>query len=418
MPTREHVRLHADRIIELICLLLGGLLVAAGVAVAASVWVASIVGGAVVWLAWVVGAALVVGGVAALLLRAHRTGNGLAARTPYPPRGEQLRAASKDGTELHVEVEGSADAEVTVVFVHGWTCSTAVWEAQREALVGKDVRVVSYDQRGHGRSGWLGMDEGDLGVRQLSDDLEAVIAATAPAGRLVLVGHSMGGMTVMAFTHRHAQLVEERVDAVCFLATTAGPLSATMRLGVAEPLWPLHRLLRRHAVSMITLLGFMPQRMARSLGIGPYLFFGNLLAVGSRSDGAKADTARGLWETPLSAAARALQAVLTHDERDAVPSLDPARVVIVSGDRDRLVPIEDQVELARLIGDARHVIVEGAGHMMAQEAPEVVNAEIVGLLALARGGTHDQHDDVAEVVVVHGPEAENENDTERAGVPA
>ena len=151
---------------------------------------------------------------------------------------------------------------------------------------------------------------------------------------------------------------------------------------------------------MITLLGFMPKPMARLLGIGPYLFFGNLMAVSSKSDLAKSLTARGLWETPLSVAGRALAAVLTHDERDAVSSLDPARVVTVSGDADHLVPIADQVELARLVGDARHVIVEGAGHMIAQEALETTNTELLALIELVRDGTHDEQDDVAEVVVV------------------
>lgn len=400
MPNREHVRQHTPRILELACLLVAGLVLAAVVAVVTSVWMAGVAGSAAVGIFWAVMAVVVLGGIGGLLVWAHCSGNGLAARTPYEPRGEVRRVASRDGTEIHVEVEGPQDPDLTVVFVHGWTCSTAVWEGQRNALIGHGVRTVCYDQRGHGRSGWKGMAAGERGVRQLADDLEAVIAATAPTGRLVLVGHSMGGMTIMAFTERHLRLVEERVEGVLFLGTSAGPLSETLTLGLPAALTPLHKLVRRHAVSMITLLGFMPKPMARLLGIGPYLFFGNLMAVSSKSDLAKSLTARGVWGTPLSVAGRALDAVLTHDERDAVPSLDPARVVTVSGDADHLVPIADQVELARLVGDARHVIVEGAGHMIAQEALETTNTELLALIELVRDGTHDEQDDVAEVVVV------------------
>ena len=61
--------------------------------------------------------------------------------------------AAFDGAELHVQEDGAPDAPVTLVLAHGWTLSARAWRAQAEALAaGGDVRVLRYDQRGHGAS--------------------------------------------------------------------------------------------------------------------------------------------------------------------------------------------------------------------------------------------------------------------------
>jgi hypothetical protein len=68
------------------------------------------------------------------------------------------------------------------------------WVLQRRALRRAGYRVVTWDQRGHGRSG-KGSKVG-YHIDQLGEDLYAVIQAAAPEGDLALGGHSMGGMTI------------------------------------------------------------------------------------------------------------------------------------------------------------------------------------------------------------------------------
>src|SRR5688572_8801226 len=68
--------------------------------------------------------------------------------SPFEGRASTVR--SVDGTELHVEEFGPADAPA-VVFVHGWTMALRFWRYQIEELA-RDHRVVAYDLRGHGRS--------------------------------------------------------------------------------------------------------------------------------------------------------------------------------------------------------------------------------------------------------------------------
>jgi pimeloyl-ACP methyl ester carboxylesterase len=113
---------------------------------------------------------------------------------------------ASDGTQLAVEEVGDPEAPMTVVFSHGFCLNMHTWAPQRHHLwqqYGDQIRLVFYDHRGHGASGVA--DPGTYTLGQLGADLNAVIEATAPAGQIVLAGHSMGGMTILAFANRFPQ---------------------------------------------------------------------------------------------------------------------------------------------------------------------------------------------------------------------
>ncbi|MFD0785276.1 alpha/beta fold hydrolase, partial [Micromonospora azadirachtae] len=135
---------------------------------------------------------------------------------------EQSEVRLADGVRLHVETSGPADAEVTMILLHGWTLDARSWHRQLTALsetVGTAVRLVAYDARGHGRSSCMPLRTATLA--QLGDDLAAVIDALAPTGRIVLVGHSLGGMTIMEYAHRHPEHFAARTAGLAFVSTTA-----------------------------------------------------------------------------------------------------------------------------------------------------------------------------------------------------
>ena len=127
-------------------------------------------------------------------------------------RGEVHRIRTADGLDLHAEVdarsphvgEGTAEHgedDLTVVFVHGFALSLDCWHFQRAALRGRH-RMVFYDQRSHGRSDRS--EKEDATIDQLGRDLRRVLDELAP-GRVVLVGHSMGGMTIVALAEQAAR---------------------------------------------------------------------------------------------------------------------------------------------------------------------------------------------------------------------
>ena len=116
--------------------------------------------------------------------------------TRHVGAARELEVRSDDGTLLHVEVRGPEDGP-TVVFSHCWSTSLASWGPVVREL-DPNLRVVLYDQRGHGRS-QVPLTKAGYGPHKLADDLCAVLEATVPEGRrAVVAGHSMGGMTIMA----------------------------------------------------------------------------------------------------------------------------------------------------------------------------------------------------------------------------
>ncbi|MCC6647368.1 MAG: alpha/beta hydrolase [Polyangiaceae bacterium] len=104
-------------------------------------------------------------------------------------------ALSAGGLALHtVTWEPDADAVpsgVTALLVHGFADAAGTWDLVAPALAARGHRVVAYDQRGFGRSPWVGAG-GYYHFFDYVSDLDAVVRALAPA-RLALVGHSMGG---------------------------------------------------------------------------------------------------------------------------------------------------------------------------------------------------------------------------------
>src|SRR5690349_7740340 len=90
-----------------------------------------------------------VAGGAALARRRPRTA------APWPAvAAREVTVTADDGTALHVEVSGPEQPSGTVVLAHGYVLSNRLWDLQVAALTAArpDLRVVTYDQRGHGRS--------------------------------------------------------------------------------------------------------------------------------------------------------------------------------------------------------------------------------------------------------------------------
>lgn len=141
---------------------------------------------------------------------------------------ESMIVRAEDGVPLHVELAGAIDAPVTVVLTHGFTASLDEWSRQLPVLRDR-ARLVLWDHRGHGRSGWTPLTRAT--IDQTGRDLAVVLEATTPAGPVVLAGHSMGGMSIMALARQRPELFGPRVAGVLLLATSAGGLVRTGVLG-------------------------------------------------------------------------------------------------------------------------------------------------------------------------------------------
>jgi pimeloyl-ACP methyl ester carboxylesterase len=142
------------------------------------------------------------------------------ARLANPPRGRVFTTRSADGTQIHAESFGP-EAGQTIVLAHGWTETLSYWTYVVQELTASGFRVVAFDMRGHGES--EPARSGDYSLGRFGEDVEAVLQNSVTAGeRVVLAGHSLGAMSIVAWADRHE--VEERVSAVALINTGVGGL--------------------------------------------------------------------------------------------------------------------------------------------------------------------------------------------------
>ncbi len=225
---------------------------------------------------------------------------------------------------------------------------------------GTGVRVITYDQRGHGRST---AGRSATSVRALGDDLAEVLAVAAPSGPVVLAGHSMGGMAVMAYAGLHPQQVQERVAGVVLVSTSSGDLaggrSRLQNLGLRV----LSRAPRLPAGVLVTVRG------QRRLLFGP---------------GADAESVRltrgQVAGTSLPTLGRFYSAFDHHDETASLAALQGIPTTVLVGDHDRLTPLRHAQRLGELIPGADVRVLPGRGHMLTYEAPDTVAGSLLRMV--------------------------------------
>ncbi|MBO0774920.1 MAG: alpha/beta hydrolase [Actinobacteria bacterium] len=306
-------------------------------------------------------------------------------------RGRPLTVLAEDGVRLHVEVDGPEDAPLSIVFCHGYTLNQDCWHFQRRDLAGH--RLVFWDQRDHGRSGRSA--RGSASVRQLGMDLHTVLAAAVPGdGPVVLAGHSMGGMTIMALAAQHPGLFGTKVAGAVLISTAArgldsgspwmpGPLRPALAralpgvLSGAAKGWRAVLVERgRRASAGLAFLG------TRWIGFGD----------GEVSPAVVAFLEQMIRDTPIEVVAQFARALLECDMRPALAVLGRVPVSVLVGDADRLIAPKLGLELATQIPGAQLCWVPGGGHALILERPAVVNEAITALVKrTGRDGGGDAH---------------------------
>ncbi|WP_345770341.1 alpha/beta fold hydrolase [Blastococcus saxobsidens] len=311
---------------------------------------------------------------------------------PPPPGSRVVR--TDDGVDLHVEFDGpdggggagdGPQAPLTVVFCHGFTARLAEWELQRRALRDR-ARLVFWDQRGHGRSAATPLP--DATIDRTGRDLAQVLDAVVPSGPVVLVGHSMGGMSIMALARRRPELFGPRVVGAFLLATSAGGLVETGILGRAVKVVRWLRLLPVYLWGLQLVAPLLERFRRRGSVFGRW--FTRRLLFGTRADADPTSVRlvqNLLEETPFPVTAAFYATFLDHEEYAALPVLSRIPVTVVAATHDRLTPVEHGRRLAAGIGaDAELVVVQGAGHSVNLTRTDVVDRALLELLDRVEAG--------------------------------
>ena len=296
-----------------------------------------------------------------------------------------LRVEADDGTLLHVEVdelpgdggrEGDGVPELTIVFSHGYALSLDSWHYQRKALRGR-YRMVFWDQRGHGRSATG--PAGSATIDQIGRDLARVLQAAVPQGPVVLVGHSMGGMTVMSLAEKDPSFFTERVLGIALISTSAGGLGQ-VNFGMPH----VGPVVQRFAPSAVKALTRTPAGLVeRGRRIGSDL---EALLVRRYSYASPVPaslvrfTADMIASTRLEVISEFMPTFGTHDKLAALATLDGHEVLVMVGDGDLLTPIAHSEEIVHRLPGAEHVVVAEAGHLLMLEHPQIVTMHLLDLV--------------------------------------
>jgi pimeloyl-ACP methyl ester carboxylesterase len=296
-----------------------------------------------------------------------------------------LTIVADDGVPLHVEVDELDPAlrrpvsRLTVVFCHGYALNLDCWHFQRAAYRGL-VRSVYYDQRSHGRSGRSPEDHAT--IDQLGSDLETILEHVVPEGPVVLVGHSLGGMTIVALAEQHPELFGDRVVGVGLISTTAGGLDPGR---ILLPMLPAKlgggltsRTVRTLARGHRTVDG------ARRAGRSVARVVTDLFAFGDEVPAAYVDFVDAmLSDTPFEVVADFFPSFKGLDKFHAVEVLGRVPTTIICGTADKLTSIGHSRKLHDQIPGSTLLECENAGHMVILERHGQVNAALDQLLSAA-----------------------------------
>jgi pimeloyl-ACP methyl ester carboxylesterase len=300
-----------------------------------------------------------------------------------PPAGRVVDVPALDGTVLHAELFGPEDAP-TIVLAHGWTEALRFWTHQILDL-SREFRVVAYDLRGHGHSHTS--SAGDYSIAAFADDVEAVLRTCVPEGeRAVLVGHSLGAMSIASWAERHP--VAERASAAGLLCTGVVDLLTEHHV-FRPPRIPaaVFRPISAYVLGApVTIPAFSPSLLDMVIR---YVAFGPTAGPAQ-----VAFYEQMLRECPPDVRAGAAAAMSNMDLLDALSRLTIPTLVLAGSD-DRLTPPSHAHRIAAALPGPTDVSeLPRTGHMAPLERPSEVSYFIRDLVARTDAATKPKRDKI------------------------
>ncbi|MFF5291623.1 alpha/beta fold hydrolase [Paractinoplanes globisporus] len=294
------------------------------------------------------------------------------------PFDAELTVTAADGTHLYVEIVEPKvpTTKPTIVFVHGFALDMGTFYFQRKMFSERgDHRLVFYDQPGHGRSSKL--KSGNYDIAGLGESLGAVLNATVPDGHIILVGHSMGGMTIMSFAEKYPEWFGNRVTGVVLVSTSARLIDRaklalpSLVARASAPFFPLWGTAAHLGGNVIERARFASSDLAwlltRRYGFGDAKPSPSLVSFVEGMNS----------KTSVETLTRYLNTLYSHNRYPALAALRGVPVLVVVGDRDYLTPVSHSEEIIKRLPDARLVTIENSGHVVMLEKAAEVNAAIL-----------------------------------------
>ena len=270
-----------------------------------------------------------------------------------------------DGSRLHVEILGQ-DEGPTLLFTHGWSLDSSVWNELVDVL-GRRYRIVVWDLAGLGSS--KGPTNGDYSLEKMAQDLAAV-AENSGQGPLILVGHSIGGMISQTFCRLHSKQLGTRVAGIVLLHTT---YTNPLRTAFGRTVW---KAIERPILVPLNYLTIWLSPLAWLSNLQSYLsgnlhIFTRIASFSGRQTWGQLN--HGAWLAAKAwpaAIARGNLAMLAFDEQKTLPLVDVS-VLVIAARHDRMTCPDASERLAELLPHSMETAVDG-GHLGFWEQPQRV----------------------------------------------
>ena len=289
---------------------------------------------------------------------------------PREQRAEGHMVHAPDGSSLRVESFGNLQGP-TLVLTHGWGLNSTAWWYTKKVL-GQRFHLITWDLPGLGR--YKPPTDGKVTIDRFAQALGAVVQSTGP-GPVVLVGHSIGGMTTQTFWRACPQAVKDKVAGVVLVDTTHENPIETMWL---SPLW---RALRWPLIEpMMWLTVALSPLMWLSSWQG-YLSGSNhivmrLTGFGRFATRGQVDfTARLACKGSPGVQAKGNMAMFRWKATEVAPTI-PVPMIVLAGLKDIVTLPSASRTIANAARSGRLIEIEGCGHMGFMERAEAYNEEI------------------------------------------
>lgn len=281
----------------------------------------------------------------------------------YPPPG---RMVDVGGHRLHIHCMGTGSP--TVVIDAGWGGWSASWSSWVQPDAAKTTRVCSYDRAG---MGWSEPGPLPRTAEHFARELHILLQRAGVAGPYVLVGHSMGGLTMRTFAHAFPADVAGVVLVDSMSPSQAKPADPAPPPLAAAPASKLSILTLPARIGVLRLVSGSPEASGVSQAVAnAYAAF----SVTPRSVQTALDEGMGMSES--------------FARTGAITSLGAVPLIVLSRGLDREADWDRwQTELLDLSSKSQQLIADQSGHNIEIDQPAAAVAAIVQMVGQVRGGS-------------------------------
>jgi pimeloyl-ACP methyl ester carboxylesterase len=293
-----------------------------------------------------------------------------------PIRGEGVMVAGASGAQLYVESLGPATGPA-VVLTHGWGLDSTIWNYAKRDLAGH--RLILWDLPGLGRSK---LAKGKaLTLDDFASDLGTVIELAGDQP-VILIGHSIGGMTIQTFARDNPALFARRIAGVVLFNTSyTNPLRTMILPGLMTTLrWPVIEPMMRLAIWLQPLawLSAWQSYLSGSAHMANRLGFGRFVTRSQLEHTTLLST-----RNPPGVQAKGNLAMFRWDVSQTLPLITKPMLVL-GGDVDLVTKLEASRHIAGAVPSAALQVVEGVNHMGFLERADVYNQAVAEFVARLR----------------------------------